>query len=141
LRWGLVRCTKSMTQSEDNLQGGEASRSASSHSALPYTVVSIDLLKRRTRSRITSPNTRIPLITPSTIAALVLLFASLGLGDALAVVEVADVAAAVEVADSTAVGGLSTVEEVLIAIKPGLEKKINTSVRQDEPKCALCRND
>jgi hypothetical protein len=64
-------------------------------------------------------------MTPSTIATLALLFIFLGLGDVPAAVEVVDIAAVVEVADITAAECLSIVEEVLIAIKPGLEKKKN----------------
>ena len=51
--------------------------------------------------------------------------------------EVVDICAAVKVADIAEVENLSTVEAVLIAIKPGLEQKIvNILVRQDKPKNA-----
>jgi hypothetical protein len=80
-------------------------------------------------------------MTLSTITNLVFLFAFLGFGEGAVAVEVVDVvAAAVEVLDIIPIEGLSTVEEVLIAMKPGLEEKINTSVRHDKPKSALCRN-
>jgi hypothetical protein len=78
-------------------------------------------------------------MTASTIATLVFVFTSLG-GEVPAVMEVVDIATAVEVVDIAAAEGLSIIDEVLIAIKPGLEKKINTSVRYDRPKGALCRN-
>ena len=123
----MVRSMESKVESEDNLRDGKASRSVSSHSALPYTVDSIDLLKRRAQSITTIPTTSIVPITLSTIATMMFCFVSLGLGDADATVEVVDIGAAVKVAADIEDDDLRTVGEVLIAIKPGLEQKIDIS--------------